>query len=81
MASKALFPETGLPHPFEYQYRTDEAGNMDCGRADLGRFMLALKTGYQFPPLLGVLKEDVFQNMLTTPRREDSGREPCMVEW
>jgi hypothetical protein len=60
-ASKALFPETGFPRPFEYQYRTDEARNMDCGGADLGRFMLALETGDQFPSLLGLLQEDIFQ--------------------
>ena len=53
--------ETGFPHPFEDQDRADEAWKMDGGRAHLGRFVLALETGDQLPPVLGLLQQDVFQ--------------------
>jgi Putative peptidoglycan binding domain len=36
-----LFPEPGLAHPFEYQYRTDKARNMDDCGTHLCSFMLA----------------------------------------
>jgi hypothetical protein len=56
-----LCPEPGFARPFEYQYRTDKARNMDGCGAYLCSFVLALERGYQFPSLLSLLKEDVFQ--------------------